>query len=144
MFYLRVLPHGISKIAIAPHLTNFVEVMSFLVVITLRVLGCCQPRTPTSEIIPHYQSNTPSIFTRKYWTQSGHSQTIGYILVLLSLTVLPRPSLVHEFFRMWARLTSSFQPRVAYSKRQLRFRACILSVVPMTSMSSLPAWWRRC
>ena len=52
-------------LAIAPHLTNFVEVMSFLVVITLHVLGCCQPRTPTSEIIPHYKSNTPSIFTRK-------------------------------------------------------------------------------
>ena len=60
-------------LAIAPHLTNFVEVMSFLVVITLRVLGCCQPRTPTSEIIPHYKSNTPSIFTGKFWTQSGHS-----------------------------------------------------------------------
>ena len=48
-------------LAIAPHLTNSVKVMSFLVIITLRVLGCCQPRTPTSEIILHYTSNTPSI-----------------------------------------------------------------------------------
>lgn len=63
----HVLPSSITPLvsrrclAIAPHLTNFVEVMSFLVVITLLVLDCCQPRTPTSEIIPHYKSNTPSI-----------------------------------------------------------------------------------
>ena len=74
MFYLRVLPLISQRcLAIAPHLTNFVEVMFFVVVITLRVLGCYQPRTPTSEIILHYKSNTPSIFTRKYGTQSGHS-----------------------------------------------------------------------
>ena len=60
-------------LAIAPHLTNFVEVMYFLVVITLRVLDFCQPRTLTSKIIPHYKSNTSSIFTGKFWTQSGHS-----------------------------------------------------------------------
>jgi hypothetical protein len=65
-------------------------------------------------------------------------------LVLLSLTVLPRPSLVHEFFRVWARLTSSFQHHVACFERQLWFRACILSIVPMTSTSSFPAWRRRC
>ena len=43
-------------LAIAPHLTNFVEVIPFLVVITLRVLGCCQPRTPIRESNPHYNS----------------------------------------------------------------------------------------
>ena len=78
-YFYHVLPSSITPLvsrrclAIAPHLTNFVELMSFLVVITLQDLGCCQPRTPTSEIISHYKSNTPSIFTRKFWTQSSHS-----------------------------------------------------------------------
>lgn len=112
--------------------------MFFLVVITLRVLGCYQPRTPISEIIPHYKSNTPSIFTRKLWTQSGHSKTIGCILVLLPWTVLPRPSLVHEFFSVWARLTSSFQHHVAWLERQLWSRACILYIDPITCHFVIP------
>ena len=112
--------------------------MSFLVVITLRVLGCCQPRTRTSEVIPHYKSNTTSIFTEKFWTQSGHSWTIGCILVLLSLIVLPRPSLVHEFFNVWARLTSSFQHHAACLERQLWFRACILYIDPITCHFVIP------
>jgi hypothetical protein len=44
---------GISRIsAFALHHTNFVEVILLLVVITRRVLGCRQPRTPFSKSNP--------------------------------------------------------------------------------------------
>ena len=52
--------------------------------------------------------------------------------------MLPRPSLVHEFFRDWAQLTSSFQHLVACSVRQLWFRACIFYIDPLTCHFVIP------
>ena len=52
--------------------------------------------------------------------------------------MLPRPSLVHEFFSVWARLTSSFQHHVACLERQLWFRACILYIDPITCHFVIP------
>ena len=59
-------------------------------------------------------------------------------MFMLSLTVLPRPSLVHEFFSVWARITSSFQHHVACLERQLWFRACILYIDPITCHFVIP------
>jgi hypothetical protein len=57
MFYLRVYP-VVSRgyHAFARHLTNFVEVTTFLIIITLRVLGCRRPRTPFSKSNPLWNS----------------------------------------------------------------------------------------
>ena len=85
-------------LAIAPHLTNFVEIIPFLVIITPRVLGLLSTENPDWKIYSTLQFNTPC---NCYWecqSQSGYSQTIGYILVSLSLTVLHRPSLVRNLF----------------------------------------------
>jgi hypothetical protein len=57
LFYLRVYP-VVSRgyHAFALHHTNFVEVILLLVVITRRVLGCCQPWTPFSKSNPLWNS----------------------------------------------------------------------------------------
>ena len=52
--------------------------------------------------------------------------------------MLPCPSLVHKFFRVWARLTSRFQHHVACLERQLWFRACILYIDPITCHFVIP------
>ena len=52
--------------------------------------------------------------------------------------MLPHPSLVHEFFSVWARLMSSFQHHVACLERQLWFRACILYFDPITCHYVIP------
>ena len=57
---------------------------------------------------------------------------------MLTLTVLPRPSVVHEFFRPWAKLTSSFQHFVVGLEKQLQFRACTLFDVTITFHFDIP------
>jgi hypothetical protein len=102
MFYLRASPLVSRGYHVfAPHLINFDELMHFLVVITLRVLGCRQPRTPFSKSNPLKNSKPLVNVTRKILNSIW--LFLDYRIrsfVLLPLTVLPRPSSVHEFFRV--------------------------------------------
>ena len=115
MFYLRVLPFGISRISCFCTVSYWLcWSYAFLVITTLRVLGCCQPRTPTSEIIPRCNS-IPLVNVTGKILKFNHviPRLSVHPFVLLSLTVLPRPSLVHKFFQVCAWLTSSFQHHIA-------------------------------
>jgi hypothetical protein len=87
-------------LAFALHLTNFVGLIPFLVVITLRVLGYRQPGTPFSESNLHCNAillvNVTGKFLNSIWLFLDYRI---HPFVLLPLTVLPRPSSVHKFFR---------------------------------------------
>ena len=69
---------------------------------------------------------------------------IVYISIMLILTVLPGPY-ARSNFRRRAKLTSIFLILSFHLEQQAWFRACVISVVPITFRLIIPfAWCRRC
>ena len=68
------------------------EVVPFPVIVTPMVLGCRQPRTPRIESNPHYNSVPSStLLLRSLMLHHVIPSLIGYIIIVLILTVLPGP-----------------------------------------------------
>ena len=80
-------------------------------------------------------------FTYKFVPDHVIPSLIGYIIIVLILTVLPGPSSRSTIFWRWAKLTSIFLVISFRLEQQAWFRVCVIPLVPITFRFIIPLTW---